>query len=89
VTPPCPSAPISAPPASVTARWLPYTVVNREKPQKVAIAKNLRSILVRIVGVTVSIARGGWCDLETARRIHPEVAFRANLSHRNAALSDT
>ena len=45
-----------------------------------AMTKNCASFFVRIVGTLVVIARGGGGDVQTARRIRPEVSSRANLS---------
>jgi hypothetical protein len=42
--------------------------------------KDCFSSSVRIVGKLVVTAGGGWCDFETARKVHPEVSSRSNLT---------
>ena len=45
-----------------------------------AMRKDCFSSSVRIVGKLVVTAGGGWCDFETARKVHPEVSPRSDLS---------
>jgi hypothetical protein len=51
-----------------------------QRVEKVANTKNCASFFVRIVSTLVAIAGGGGGDVQTARRVHPEVSSRANLS---------